>query len=58
MTFKILTEDTHNIIYSSNIRNAEDPDTPNLRLDVFDREEPLNNFIRDDNNDTRRYDWT
>ena len=52
MTFKILTYNTHKIIYHSNIKSVEDPDTQNLRLDLFDGEEPLTNFIRSesDNN--------
>ena len=52
MTFKVLPDDTHKIIYRSNTRSAEDPDTPNLRLDLFDGEEPLTKFIKSesDNN--------
>ena len=39
MAFKVLTNDTHKIIYRSNIRRKEDTDTPNLRLNLFDRKE-------------------
>ena len=46
MTFKILTEGIHNIIYRSNIRIVDDPNTPNLRLDLFDGEEPITKFIK------------
>ena len=52
MIFKKITDSTHKIIYRSNIRSAEDHDTPNLRLDLFDGEEYLNKFIESesDNN--------
>ena len=52
MTFKILTDDTHKIIYRSNIRSAEDPDT-NLRLDLFDGEEPIAQFITSDSDNNQ-----
>ncbi len=35
MTFKVLTDDTHKILYWSNIRSAENPDEPNLRIDLL-----------------------
>ena len=38
MTYKILTDDTHKIISRSNVRPADDPLTPNLRLDLLDGE--------------------
>ena len=52
MIFKILIDDTHKIIYRSNIRSAEDTDTPNLRLDLFDGDESITQFItsESDNN--------
>ena len=52
MTFKILIDDTHKIIYGSNIRNTEDLNTPNLSLDLFDGEELVTQFIisESDNN--------
>ena len=46
MAFKIFTEDTHNIIYSSNIRSVENPDASNLRLNLFNGEESLTKLIR------------
>ena len=48
MIFKILIDDTDKIIYYSNIRSVEDPDTPNPRLAIFDGEEPLTKFTRSD----------
>jgi hypothetical protein len=39
MTYKILTDDTHQIIYRSNIRSAADPNARNLCLD------PLNDKL-------------
>ena len=33
MTFKVLTADTHKVIYRSAVRSAADPDTQNKRLD-------------------------
>jgi hypothetical protein len=38
MTFKILTDDTHKVLYRSNIRSALDPTAPNLRLASNDGE--------------------
>ncbi len=35
MTFKILTDDTHKIIYQSNVRSALDPKERNLRIDLL-----------------------
>jgi hypothetical protein len=40
MTYKILTDDTHQIIHRSNIRSAADPNARNLRLDPLN-DEPL-----------------
>jgi hypothetical protein len=39
MTYKIMTDDTHQIIHRSNIRSAADPNARNLRLD------PLNDKL-------------
>ena len=52
MTFKILIDDTHKIIYRSNIRSAEDTDTRNICLDLFDWEESITHNItsESDNN--------
>ena len=44
MTFKILIDDTHKMIYCYNIRNSEDTDTPNLCLDLFDGENSITQF--------------
>ena len=44
MIFKIRTKDTYKIIYRSNIRNSDDSNTLNLRLDLFYGEEPITNF--------------
>ena len=35
MTFKILTDDTHKVIYRSLVRSALDPNAPNLRADLL-----------------------
>lgn len=32
MTFKVLTDDTKRVIFRSNVRSAEDPQTSNQRL--------------------------
>jgi hypothetical protein len=40
MTYKILTDDTHQIIHHSNIRSAADPNVRNLRLDPLNDEPP------------------
>ena len=45
MTFKMFTDDTHKVITRSNVRSAEDPLSPNLRLDLFDGEEAKQNVI-------------
>ena len=52
MTFNILIDDTHKNVYRPYIRSTEDPDTPNLRLDLFDGEDNLTKFIKSesDNN--------
>lgn len=47
MTFKILTQDTQRIIIRSQVRPADDPTRPNLRLtDLFDGEPPSRIFVR------------
>ena len=46
MTFKILTDDTHKIVYCSNIKSVKDPNTPNLRLNLFNGEEHMTKFIK------------
>ena len=46
MTYKILTDDTHKVIHRSNVRPANDPLTPNLRLDTLDGEKPEFDFIK------------
>jgi hypothetical protein len=43
MTFKILTNDTHKVIYHSNLRLARDPNARNLRVDLLNTNPP--NFI-------------
>jgi hypothetical protein len=40
MTYKILTDDTRQIIHRSNIRSAADPNTRNLCLDPLNEEPP------------------
>jgi hypothetical protein len=40
MTYKILTDDTHQIIHRSNIRSVADPNARNLRLDPLHDEPP------------------
>jgi hypothetical protein len=40
MTFKILTNDTHKIIYCSNLRLARDPNAQNLRIDPLNTTSP------------------
>ena len=55
MTFKILTDDVHKIIYYSNIISAEDPDTTNLRLYLFYGKKPLNKFIRSESDNNQYY---
>jgi hypothetical protein len=35
MTFKILTNDTHKVIYHSNLRSARDPNARNLHIDLL-----------------------
>ena len=47
MTFKVLTEDTQRVIFRSQVRPADDPKRPNLRLtDLFDGEPPAQIFVR------------
>jgi hypothetical protein len=40
MTYKILTDDTRQIIHRSNIRSAADPNARNLCLDLLNDEPP------------------
>jgi hypothetical protein len=40
MTFKILTDDTHKIIYRSNLRSARDPNAQNLCIDPLNTTSP------------------
>jgi hypothetical protein len=40
MTFKILTDDTHKIIYRSSLRSARDPNAWNLRIDPLNTTSP------------------
>jgi hypothetical protein len=40
MTYKILTDDTRQIIHRSNIRSAADPNERNLRLDLLNDKPP------------------
>lgn len=54
MTFKVLTDDTQKIIQRSQVRPADDPTRPNLRLtDLFNGEPPAQIFVksRDDSDD-------
>ena len=47
MTFKILTDDTQRVINRSQVRPADDPHRPNLRLtDLFDGEPPSKLFVK------------
>ncbi len=46
MTYKILTDDTHKVICRSNVRHADNPSAPNLRLDLFDGETAETEFIK------------
>ena len=46
MTYKILTDDTKKVIHQSNVRPADDPLTPNLRLDLFDGEKASSDFVK------------
>ena len=46
MTFKILTDDTHRVICRSNVCPADNPDAPNLRLDLFEGKKAANEFIK------------
>jgi len=47
MTFKVLTSDTNKIIQRSQVRPADDPARPNLRLtDIFDGEAPTKVSVR------------
>jgi hypothetical protein len=40
MTFKILTDDTHKVIYHSNLRSARDPTAQNLLIDLLNTGPP------------------
>ena len=46
MTYKIVTDDTKKVIHQSNVCLADDPLTPNLRLDLFDGEKASPNFVK------------
>ena len=47
MTFKILQHDTQRVILRSQVRPADDPHSPNLRLtDLFDGEPPSKLFVK------------
>jgi hypothetical protein len=47
MTFKILTDDTNRIIVRSQVRPADNPTRPNLRLtDLFDGEAVSQVYVR------------
>jgi hypothetical protein len=40
MTFKILTNDTHKVIYHSNLHLARDPNARNLGIDLLNTNPP------------------
>jgi hypothetical protein len=40
MMFKILTDDTHKVIYHSNLHLARDPNAQNLRIDSLNTNSP------------------
>ena len=46
MNYKILTDDTKKAINQSNVRPADDPLPPNLRLDLFDGEKDSSGFVK------------
>jgi hypothetical protein len=46
MTFKILADDTHKVIYHSNLRSARDPNARNLRIDLLNIPTPPPDVIR------------
>jgi hypothetical protein len=46
MTFKILTDDTKQIIYRSSIRSALDPNSRNLRMDLLNDDQPVTPTIK------------
>ena len=48
MTFKILDDETRRVLYRSNVRSAEDPQTPNKRLDslLTPSSKPVKDFIK------------
>ncbi len=47
MTFKVLNPETHKVLLRSQVRPADDPLRPNLRLtDLFDGEPPSRIFVR------------
>ena len=50
MTFKVLCEATNRVLLRSQVRPADDPKRPNLRLtDLFDGEPPSRIFVRSKN---------
>jgi transposase InsO family protein len=57
MTFKILTDDNTRVLLRSQVRPADDPKRPNLRLtDLFDGEPPSKLFVRSRNDPPRDED--
>jgi hypothetical protein len=59
MTFKVLTADTGRILYRSQVRPADDPTRPNLRLtDLFDGEPPSKIFVRSKNDPDTAEDFS
>ena len=58
MTFKVLTADTHRVLFRSQVRPADDPHRPNLRLtDLFDGEPPSTIFVRSKNDPDHAKDY-
>ena len=47
MTYKVLSADTNKVLWRSNVRPADDPNAPNLRLtDLFDGETPTKIYVK------------
>jgi hypothetical protein len=46
MTFKILTDDTLELIYRSNVRSALDPNSRNLRIDPLNDDKPIKEILK------------
>ena len=58
MTFKVLSSDTNSIIFRSQVRPANDPHRPNLRLtDLFDGEAPSKIVVRSKNDPDNMQDF-